>query len=111
MQSSRGPAAGRAARTWRMCRSSGPSRGASGTLSSRASRAGLLLAAGYLVAALHGLGASDIVGDDEAREAGIVQDVVAGHWLWPRFNGEPLPAKPVLYHWLPAPPRVAPGVS
>ena len=74
-------------------------------MSSRASR--LLLAAGYLVAALHGLGASDIVGDDEAREAGIVQDVVAGHWLWPRFNGELLPDKPILYHWLAALPCTA----
>ncbi len=80
-------------------------------MSSRASRAGLLLAAGYLVAALHGLGASDIVGDDEAREAGIVQDVVAGHWLWPRFNGELLPDKPVLYHWLAALPCAAAGFS
>ena len=80
-------------------------------MSSRASRAGLLLAAGYLVAALHGLGASDIVGDDEAREAGIVQDVVAGHWLWPRFNGELLPDKPILYHWLAALPCVAAGFS
>ena len=80
-------------------------------MSSRASRAGLLLAAGYLVAALHGLGASDIVGDDEAREAGIVQDVVAGHWLWPRFNGELLPDKPILYHWLAALPCAAAGFS
>ncbi|HUE30415.1 MAG TPA: glycosyltransferase family 39 protein [Verrucomicrobiae bacterium] len=80
-------------------------------MSSRASRAGLLLAAGYLLAALHGLGASDIVGDDEAREAGIVQDVVAGHWLWPRFNDELLPDKPVLYHWLAALPCAAAGFS
>src|SRR6266581_1730036 len=101
--------AGRAARAWTTCRSNGPSRGASGTLSSRASR--LLLAAGYLVAALHGLGASDIVGDDEAREAGIVQDIAAGHWLWPRFNGELLPDKPVLYHWLAALPCAAAGFS
>jgi len=76
-------------------------------LSSPASRGGLLLAAGYLVLALHGLGASDIVGDDEAREAGIVEDVVAGHWLWPRFNGELLPDKPILYHWLAALPCTA----
>ena len=76
-------------------------------MSSRASRGGLLLAAGYLVLALHGLGASDIVGDDEAREAGIVEDVVAGHWLWPRFNGELLPDKPILYHWLAALPCTA----
>ena len=78
-------------------------------MSSRTSR--LLLAAGYLVAALHGLGASDIVGDDEAREAGIVQDIAAGHWLWPRFNGELLPDKPVLYHWLAALPCAAAGFS
>src|SRR3989442_14557771 len=97
MQSSLGPAAGRAARTWRMCRSSGPSRGASGTLSSRASRGGLLLAAGYLVLALHGLGASDIVGDDEARHAGTVEAIAAGPWLWARVNGELLPAKPLLH--------------
>ena len=34
--------------------------------------------------------------------SGIVQDVVAGHWLWPRFNDELLPDKPTLYHWLAA---------
>src|SRR5438034_7442482 len=50
---------------------------------------------------------SDIVGDDEAREAGIVEDVVAGHWLWPRFNGGLLPDKPILYHWLAALPCTA----
>ncbi len=80
-------------------------------MSSRAERGALLLAAGYLVLALHGLGASDVVGDDEAREAGIVQDVVAGHWLWPRFNGELLPDKPILYHWLAALPCAAAGFS
>src|SRR5205823_10848363 len=48
-----------------------------------------------------------IVGDDEAREAGIVEDMVAGHWLWPRFNGELLPDKPILYHWLAALPCTA----
>src|SRR5207249_2837803 len=48
---------------------------------------------------------------DEAREAGIVQDVAAGHWLWPRFNGELLPDKPVLYHWLAALPCAAAGFS
>ena len=80
-------------------------------MSSRASRWGLLLAAAYLAAALHGLGASDIVGDDEAREAGIVQDVITGHWLWPRFNGELLPDKPILYHWLAALPCAAAGFS
>jgi len=71
----------------------------------------LALAVLYLAAALHGLGAADIVGDDEAREAGIVQDVVAGHWLWPRFNGELLPDKPLLYHWLAAVPCSAAGFS
>jgi len=78
---------------------------------SAAERLSLLLAAAYLAAALHGLGAADIVGDDEAREAGIVQDVAAGHWLWPRFNGELLPDKPLLYHWLAAVPCVAGGFS
>jgi 4-amino-4-deoxy-L-arabinose transferase-like glycosyltransferase len=71
----------------------------------------LVLAALYLAAALHGLGAADIVGDDEAREAGIVQDVVAGHWLWPRFNAELLPDKPLLYHWLAAIPCGIAGFS
>jgi len=80
-------------------------------LSSAADRAGLLLAAAYLVTALHGLGASDIVGDDEAREAGIVQDVVAGHWLWPRFNQDLLPDKPPLFHWLAAVPCALAGFS
>ncbi len=71
----------------------------------------LTLAILYLAAALHGLGGADIVGDDEAREAGIVQDVVAGHWLWPRFNDELLPDKPILYHWLAALPCAAAGFS
>ena len=73
--------------------------------------AALLLAAAYLALALHGLGGADIVGDDEAREAGIVQDIVAGHWLWPRFNGEVIPDKPILYHWLAALPCAAAGFS
>ncbi|TMA70468.1 MAG: glycosyltransferase family 39 protein, partial [Deltaproteobacteria bacterium] len=55
---------------------------------SSADRLALLLAAGFLAAALHGLGDADIVGDDEAREAGLVQEIVAGHWLLPRFNGD-----------------------
>jgi 4-amino-4-deoxy-L-arabinose transferase-like glycosyltransferase len=74
-------------------------------------RAPWLLAAAYLAAALHGLGAADVVGDDEAREVGIVQDVVAGAWLWPRFNGELLPDKPLLYHWLAAAPVALSGFS
>jgi 4-amino-4-deoxy-L-arabinose transferase-like glycosyltransferase len=65
----------------------------------------------WLALALHGLGATDIVGDDEAREAGIVQDVAGGRWLWPRFNDELLPDKPVLYHWLAALPCAAAGFS
>src|SRR5262249_16491681 len=44
-------------------------------------------------------------------EVGIVQDVVAGHWLWPRFNDELLPDKPILYHWLAALPCAAAGFS
>jgi 4-amino-4-deoxy-L-arabinose transferase-like glycosyltransferase len=71
----------------------------------------LLLAAAYFVLALHGAGASDITGDDEAREAGIVQDVVAGHWLWPRFNADLIPDKPTGYHWLAALPCGALGFS
>ena len=74
-------------------------------------RAALLLAALYLALALHGLGGADIVGDDEAREAGIVQDVVAGHVVWPRFNGELLPDKPLLFHWLAAVPCAGAGFS
>ena len=80
-------------------------------MSSRAERITLLVAAAWLALALHALGAADIVGDDEAREAGIVQDVVAGHWLWPRFNEELLPDKPILYHWLAALPCGAAGFS
>jgi len=80
-------------------------------LSFRTDRRGLLLAAAYLALALHGLGASDILGDDEAREVGIIRDVAAGHWLWPRFNGETLPDKPILYHWLAALPCAAAGFS
>jgi 4-amino-4-deoxy-L-arabinose transferase-like glycosyltransferase len=74
-------------------------------------RPALVLAIGYLALALHGLGAADIVGDDEAREAGIVQAIVAGHWLLPRFNGELLPDKPIGYHWLAALPCAAAGFS
>ena len=61
-----------------------------------------LLAALYLIVAVHGLGVADIVGDDEAREAGIVQDILRGHWLLPRFNQDLIPDKPILYHWLAA---------
>jgi len=78
---------------------------------SSADRLALLLAAGFLAAALHGLGDADIVGDDEAREAGLVQEIVAGHWLLPRFNGDTLPDKPPLYHWLAALPCGAAGFS
>ena len=74
-------------------------------------RASMLLAAAYLALALHGLGSSDIVGDDEAREAGIVQEIAAGHVLWPRFNGELLPDKPLLFHWLAAVPCAVGGFS
>ena len=65
-----------------------------------AERAPLLLAAVFLALALAGIGTAEITGDDEAREVGIVQDVLAGNWLWPRFNGELIPDKPVLSHWL-----------
>ncbi|HKA30476.1 MAG TPA: glycosyltransferase family 39 protein [Candidatus Binatia bacterium] len=61
---------------------------------------GLLIALVWLLLALHRLGDDAIVGDDEAREVGIVQDVLAGHWLWPLFNRELLPDKPTLSHWL-----------
>jgi 4-amino-4-deoxy-L-arabinose transferase-like glycosyltransferase len=71
----------------------------------------VLLALAYVLLALHGIGQVAIVGDDEAREAGIVQDMVAGHWLWPRFNQELLPDKPTLFHWLAAIPCAAGGFS
>ena len=83
----------------------------SGAGLSSADRLALLLAACFLAAALHGLGDADIVGDDEAREAGLVQEIVAGHWLLPRFNGDTLPDKPLLYHWLAALPCGAAGFS
>ena len=63
-------------------------------------RAPLLLGIVFLALALVGIGAGEITGEDEAREVGIVQDVLAGHWLWPRFNDELIPDKPVLSHWL-----------
>jgi 4-amino-4-deoxy-L-arabinose transferase-like glycosyltransferase len=72
---------------------------------------GLLLAAVWLAVALHGLGDADVVGDDEAREVGIVQAIVAGDWWLPRFNGELLPDKPILAHWLAAIPVAAGGFS
>ncbi len=49
------------------------------------------------------LDATDVIGDDEAREVGLIQDIaLGGHWLLPRFNGATLPDKPLLYHWLAA---------
>src|SRR4030095_5797490 len=80
-------------------------------LRSGVDRTALAVAAAFLALALNGLGGGDIVGDDEAREVGIVQDIVAGHWLWPRFNGNLLPDKPLLYHWLAAPSAAVAGVS
>jgi 4-amino-4-deoxy-L-arabinose transferase-like glycosyltransferase len=65
-----------------------------------AERAPLVIAAVFLALALAGIGTAEITGDDEAREVGIVQDVLAGNWLWPRFNAELIPDKPVLSHWL-----------
>jgi 4-amino-4-deoxy-L-arabinose transferase-like glycosyltransferase len=72
---------------------------------------GPLLALAYLLLALHGLGDAPVVGDDEAREVGIVQDIVRGHVLWPRFNDETLPDKPTGYHWLAAIPTALAGFS
>jgi hypothetical protein len=65
----------------------------------------------WLAAALHGLGDPDIVGDDEAREVGIVQAIVAGDWWLPRFNGEILPDKRSSDTWLAAVPVVVNGFS
>jgi 4-amino-4-deoxy-L-arabinose transferase-like glycosyltransferase len=70
-----------------------------------------LLGAAYLLLALHGLGAFDVVGDDEAREVAIMQNVLAGHWLWPRFNDTLIPDKPILSHWLGALSCAAVGFS
>jgi len=64
--------------------------------------AGLVVAAAYLGLALHGVGGADVVGDDEAREAGVVQAILAGAWLFPRFNATLVPDKPILAHWLAA---------
>src|SRR6185369_5344754 len=82
-----------------------------GSLRFDAERAPLLLAAAFLALALVGIGAAEITGDDESREVGIVQDVLAGHWLWPRFNDELIPDKPVLTHWLGAIPCAIAGFS
>jgi len=71
----------------------------------------MLLALAWLLLALHRLGDDAIVGDDEAREVGIVQDVLAGHWLWPLFNRELVPDKPTLSHWLAALACVPAGFS
>lgn len=75
-----------------------------------AERAPLVLGVAFFLLVLPGL-RSAITGDDEAREVGIVQDVVAGHWLWPRFNDELIPDKPVLSHWLAAVPCAIAGCS
>src|SRR5262249_60611338 len=72
---------------------------------------GGLLAGAVLLRALHDLGDAAIVHNDEAREVGIIQDVVVGHWLWPRFNDELLPDKPTLFHWLAAIPCALFGFS
>ena len=72
---------------------------------------GVLLGSAVLLLALHDLGDAAIVHNDEAREVGIVQDIVAGHWLWPRFNDELLPDKPTLFHWLAAVPCALFGFS
>jgi 4-amino-4-deoxy-L-arabinose transferase-like glycosyltransferase len=72
---------------------------------------GAILAIAWTLLAVRGLGDVAIVGDDEAREVGIVQDIVAGHWLWPRFNDELLPDKPTLSHWLAAIPCALFGFS
>jgi 4-amino-4-deoxy-L-arabinose transferase-like glycosyltransferase len=72
---------------------------------------GGLLAGAVLLLALHDLGDAAIVHNDEAREVGIIQDVVVGHWLWPRFNDELLPDKPTLFHWLAAIPCALFGFS
>ena len=72
---------------------------------------GALLAGAVLLLALHDLGDTAIVHNDEAREVGIIQDVVAGHWLWPQFNDDLLPDKPTLFHWLAAIPCALFGFS
>jgi len=64
-----------------------------------AERTPLVLGAVFLALALVGIG-GDVVGDDESREVAITQDVLAGHWLWPRFNDDLIPDKPILTHWL-----------
>jgi len=81
------------------------------TLQFDAERAPLVVGAVFLALALHGIGSYDVVGDDEAREVGIVQDVVAGHWLWPRFNDRLIPDKPILFHWVAAIPCLVAGFS
>jgi 4-amino-4-deoxy-L-arabinose transferase-like glycosyltransferase len=73
--------------------------------SSAASPALIILAIVVLLAPvyLQRLGAADIVGDDEAREVGLIYDIVdRGRWILPRFNDTTLPDKPLLYHWLAA---------
>jgi 4-amino-4-deoxy-L-arabinose transferase-like glycosyltransferase len=69
-------------------------------LSSTIDRTAWALAAGTMVMLLVGLGAADIVGDDEAREVGLMMDVARGHVLWPRFNEQLLLDKPPLFHWI-----------
>ena len=66
----------------------------------------------YLALALHGLGAADIVGDDEAREVGHRAGRSSpATGVLPRFNGELIPDKPILYHWLAAVPCAVGGFS
>ncbi|MGH7897635.1 MAG: ArnT family glycosyltransferase, partial [Candidatus Binatia bacterium] len=49
---------------------------------------------------LPAIGVGDFVGDDEALDAGVVQEMTrTGDWLFPEFNGEYLPPKPALFYW------------
>src|SRR5439155_22088917 len=49
------------------------------------------------------LGQAPFFDKQEAREALVVWEINhSGHWILPLRNGNEIPSKPPLYHWLPA---------
>jgi 4-amino-4-deoxy-L-arabinose transferase-like glycosyltransferase len=71
----------------------------------RPSRARTLLVVGVLGLAsipfLYGLGAWPLIEPDEARNAEVAREMLAGgHWSIPHFDGLPYLDKPILFFWM-----------
>ncbi|HSP96050.1 MAG TPA: glycosyltransferase family 39 protein [Candidatus Dormibacteraeota bacterium] len=61
----------------------------------------VVVALGWALLQLWGLGNTPFHTRGEPREAVVVQDLVAhDHWILPRRNGVELPRKPPLFYWL-----------